>query len=287
MRKQIREFNVCKVFTTSPYGATVTAPLPEFRTETSRPFQHTGVDFAGPLRYKINKKEEGKAYVLLFTCATSRAVHSEVTRLQTAEEFQRKLNAFITRRTRPERITSDNAATFRATADWIKKIRRSERLQEFLADQEITWQFNVSKSPWWAEMYERIIREIKKTLYKTVGKTPFTLEQLEDVIMDIEKHLNNRPLTYIESDFGEEVLTPNVIMFGQNAHQIENIEVKDDEVTKMFKRQQEAKQHAWQRWKREYLHSLMESHRINRKDAPYPEIGEIVLVVGEGKNRGE
>ena len=136
-------------------------------------------------------------------------------------------------------------------------------------------------------MYERIIRDIKKTLYKTVGKTPFTVEQLEDVIMDIEKHLSNRPLTYSESVFGEEVLTPNVIMFGQNAHQIENIEVEDDEVTKMFNRQQEAKQHAWQRWKREYLHSLMESHRINRKDAPYPAIGEIVLFAVEEKNRGE
>ena len=31
----------------------------------------------------------------------------------------------------------------------------------------------------------------------------------------------------------------------------------------------------------------MESHRINRKDVPYPEIGEIVLVFGEEKNRGE
>ena len=101
--------------------------------------------------------------------------------------------------------------------------------------------------------------------------------------MVIEIHLNNRPLTYIESDFGEEVLTPNVIMVGQNAHQIENIEVNDDEVTKMFKRKQETKQHVWQRWKREYLRSLMESHRINRKDAPYPEIGEIVLVVKEEK----
>ena len=249
VKKQIRECNVCKVFASSPYGATATAPLPEFRTEASRLFQHTGVDFAGPLRYKINKKEGGKAYVLLFTCATSRAVHLEleVTRSQTAEEFQRKLNAFITR---PERIVSDNAATFRATADWIKKIRRSERLQDFLADQEITWQFNLSKSPWWGGMYERLIREIKMTLYKTVRKTPFTLEQLEGVIMDIEKHLNNRPLTYIESDFGKEVLTQNVIMFGQKAHQIENIEVEDDEVTKMLKRQQEAKQYAWQRWKR-------------------------------------
>ena len=137
------------------------------------------------------------AYVLIFTCATSRAVHLELTRSQTAEEFQRKLNAFITRRTRPEKIVSDNAATFKATATWIERIRKSEKLQNYLAQQEITWQFNLSKSPWWGGMYERLIKEVKKTAYKTLGNTHLTFQQLEVVIMDIEKHLNNRPLTYV------------------------------------------------------------------------------------------
>ena len=91
-------------------------------------------DFAGPLKYKVNKREE-KAYVLMFTCATSTAVHLELTRTQSAEEFQRKLNAFITRRTRPQVIISDKAATFKATATWIQKIRKSERLQDFFARQ--------------------------------------------------------------------------------------------------------------------------------------------------------
>ena len=37
--------------------------------------------------------------------------------------------------------------------------------------------------------------------------------QLEAVVMDIERHLNNRPLTYVESDGGDqEVLTPNSIV---------------------------------------------------------------------------
>ena len=88
------------MFAAKPYEAPVTAVLPESRTEVSRPFQYAGVDFAGPLKNKVNKTEE-KAYVLMFTCATSRAVHLELTKTQSAEEFQRKLNAFITRQTRP------------------------------------------------------------------------------------------------------------------------------------------------------------------------------------------
>ncbi|XP_074608762.1 uncharacterized protein LOC141863201 [Acropora palmata] len=152
VKKLIQRCNVCKVFAAKPYEAPVTAALPEFRTEVSRPFQYTGVDFAGPLKYKVNKREE-KAYVLMFTCATSSAVHLELTRTQSAEEFQRKLNAFVSRRTRPQVIISDNAATFKATATWIQKIRmRGERLQDFFARQEIRWQFNLAKSPWWGGM---------------------------------------------------------------------------------------------------------------------------------------
>lgn len=108
------------------------------------------------------------------------------------------------------------------------------------------------------------------------------------VIIDIEKHLNNRPLTYFESDGGEEqVLTPNVLMWGQNAHQVEETEEDRDEVSKLHKRLKETKWHAWRRWKHEYIHSLLESHRVNRKTVPVPDIGEIVLVLGDGKNRGK
>ena len=214
-------------------------------------------------------------------------MHLEVTKSQTATEFQRKLNAFITRRTRPQRMISDNAAVFKTTAYWIRKLRRSEQLHDFLAAQEIQWTFNLAKSPWWGGMYERLIKDVMKTLYKTLGKTKLTFEQLEAVVMDIEKHMNNRPLTYVESESGEDqVLTPNVVMWGQGAHILEDIEVKDDELTRFHRRLINAKQHAWRRWQREYLHSLMESHQVKRLDAHVPEVGEIVLILGEEKKRG-
>ena len=48
-----------------------------------------------------------------------------------------------------------------------------------------------------------------------------------------------------------------------------------------------AKNNAWKRWQREYVHSLMESQRVNGKPVNAPEVGEVVLVVGEEKNRSE
>ena len=124
VKKVIKKCNICKVFSTRPYGVPSTSTLPEYRTEGSRPFEVTGVDFAWPFSYKVGKKEQGKCYLIIFTCASSRAVHLEETRTQTADEFKQKLNAFISRRTRPRIIISDNV--FKTTADWIKTIRKWE-----------------------------------------------------------------------------------------------------------------------------------------------------------------
>jgi len=49
----------------------------------------------------------------------------------------------------------------------------------------------------------------------------------------------------------------------------------------------EKRQHVWQRWKKKYVHDLMESHRIKRGESDYPEIREVVLIIGDEKNKGE
>ena len=96
---------------------------------------------------------------------------------------------------------------------------------------------HLAKSPWWGGMYERLIKEVKKTLYKTLGKTHLTLDQLIAVVMDIERHLNNHSLTYIESDGGgPQVLTPNTILWGDDSHILEDREQDESEVTKMQRR---------------------------------------------------
>ena len=52
-----------------------------------------------------------------------------------------------------------------------------------------------------------------------------------------------------------------------------------EKLTSMTKRLEEAKAHAWKRWKKEYVHSLMASHRVNKEKVSTPEAGEIVRVV--------
>ena len=105
------------------HGAPPTAALPKFRTEFTEAFDFTGVDFAGPLLYKSGSRETGKAYVTLFTCASTRAVHLKLCKDMTVEEFERSVKEFVARRGAPELIVSDNAKTFQAAKKCLSTLR--------------------------------------------------------------------------------------------------------------------------------------------------------------------
>ena len=56
-------------------------------------------------------------------------------------------------------------------------------------------------------------------MYKAVGKSLLTFEHVEAVVMDIERHMNNRPLTYVEGDSEEiQALTLSMIIWGKSCH---------------------------------------------------------------------
>lgn len=84
------------------------------------------------------------------------------------------------------------------------------------------------------------------TFIHLLGKTHLYFEHLQDVIVDIEKHLNNRPLTYVESDKGRtQTLLPTVLMWGQNANEVEDNEIDEDKVTKLHRRLKNVREHTW------------------------------------------
>ena len=77
-------------------------------------------------------------------------------------------------------------------------------------------------------------------------------------------------------------------MLGRDAYRVQDIE-NNQELTKMMRRLEVAKGHAWNRWKREYMyiHSLMENHPLNKEVAAILTVGEVVVLLGDEKNQGE
>ena len=138
-KKVIRACYGCRKFQVKALAGPPTGNLPTDRTVGSIPFEVLGVNFAGPIAYKLKAKkegkkriEEGKAYILLFACSLTRAIHLELLPNQTTEEFIKSLKRLIARRGRPRKIYSDNGKTFTVAAKRLGKVMKAEQLQNFL-----------------------------------------------------------------------------------------------------------------------------------------------------------
>ena len=143
--------------------------LPNSRIEGDTAFDVIGVDFAGPIRYRQRAKRERKAYIALFSCSLCRAVHLELLSSLETEEFIQCLKQFIARRGRPRRIYSDNGGTFVKAEKCLRSVRQDDKLQGYLEKEEIHWQFNLFRAPWWDGQFERLISVVKQAFYKTIG----------------------------------------------------------------------------------------------------------------------
>ena len=214
-KKVIRSCFGCKRFQVTAFSSPPPGNLPADRTEGSAPFQVLGADYAGRIAYKLKPKKEGKAYILLFACSLTRAIHLELLPDQTKEEFIRSVKRFIARRGRPQKIYTDNGRSFIGAAKWLKKVMKDEQFQNYLAHHNIKWQFNLSRAPWWGGQFERMVGLVKGALHKSTGRALLRWSELEEVILEVEVTLNNRPLGYVEDDVQLPTLTPNVMLFGQ------------------------------------------------------------------------
>ena len=127
----------CKRFQALACAAPPPADLRTTRTQGTNPYQVIGVDYAGPLRYRISKQREGKAYVLLYACSLTRGIYLDLVPNLETTECLLSLKQFIARRGRPDRIYSDNGRTFVGAAKWMRDVAKDERVQDYLSTNQI------------------------------------------------------------------------------------------------------------------------------------------------------
>lgn len=116
----------CKKFQAKAFRSPPPGNLPIDLTMGSVPFQVLGMDYAGPIPYRLNKRRDRKAYILLFACSLTRAIHLELLSNQTTEEFIKAFKRFIARRGRPQKVYSDNGKSFVAASKWLGRHERRE-----------------------------------------------------------------------------------------------------------------------------------------------------------------
>ncbi|KRZ81359.1 hypothetical protein T08_3709, partial [Trichinella sp. T8] len=229
-----------------------------------------------------------KAYVCIFTCMTTRAVHLELLREQTTDNFLQGLRRFISRRGRPRVIQSDNFRSFKLADKFIRCLFRDsdwEKLQRKLNEERIRWKFITPRALWCGGYWQRLIQcEYRKTIRGALLK----YDELHTVLCEIEARINDRPLVFMGDDIaGEAALTPAHFLIGRELSRLPSVSTgvyrRDDtpsgvnHLIKRWRHQQRLTIQLWKRRKQEYITILATRGRW-RKTGQEPKVGDIVLV---------
>ena len=176
-----------------------------------------GVDFAGPLYVKVGKETQ-RAYIAIFTCATTRAVHLELCTDMTTAKFLMALQRFVGRRGLLHTVYSDNAKTFQAANLELTEVWHAlscYKTHHFLAQNGVAWKFIAPRATWWGGWWERMVGTTKLCLRNVLGQSSLTEEQLNTMLISIEAAVNSRRIT---QSGDSDVLTPAHFLIGGSRH---------------------------------------------------------------------
>lgn len=262
--------------------------LPSSRVTVSRPFSKTGVDFFGPVYIRpAPRKPAVKAYVAVFVCMCTKAVHMELVSDLSTERFLQALRRFIARRGRCTDLYSDNGTNFVGARNQLQELFRlwkdyshRQDVARFCASEGIDWHFNPPGSPHFGGLWEAAVRSAKHHLLRVIGCNPVLHEDMFTLLVQVEGCLNSRPLTPMSDDPSDfEPLTPAHFLVGNSLQSLPEVDLRSVPTNRLKQYQvvQQQLQNFWDRWKREYLSQLQ--GRSKRWSAPVQfEIGRLVVI---------
>ena len=285
VKRVLRSCSICTSLTSRHFTEPPTS-IPIERATEADAFQISGVDFAGPLYIK-DTNGFSKAYICLFTCAVTRAIHLELVSSLTTEDFLMALRRFFSRRRVSSIIYSDNGKTFKKAAKQLQSLVTAQRLAFYLAEHRVEWRFIPNRAPWWGGFYERLVRSVKDLLKRSLGRASLTFDQMMTLTTEIEGIVNSRPLYYSSNDHNEpQAITPKHFLIGEihNTNQDPSLSTSSsnlstkEALTRKEKYRKSLLQIAWKQWRENYLLDLKRfAMQIPRKSRPINK-GDIVLI---------
>ena len=267
--------------------------LPAARINPSSVFENTGIDYAGPFIIKKGHTRRPvliKAYLSIFVCFSTRAVHLEVVSDLTTATFLAALDRFIARRGRPKAIHTDNGLNFVGAKNQLQELyafMSSTELQSavhsHLLTEKVDWHTIPERAPHFGGLWEAAVKSCKYHLKRIIGQTRLTFEELSTIAAQVEACLNSRPLGPVTSHSidGEEPLTAGHFLIGKPLKAYPEVEVsEDDSLLDRWTKCRAMIQHFWRRWSSEYLQILQRSNKWHNTK-PNLQVGDVVVITDD------
>ncbi|GAB1858924.1 Integrase catalytic domain-containing protein [Camponotus japonicus] len=183
---------------------------------------------------------------------------------------------------------SDNGTTFLGAQKQLKELynfyntqHTQFEIKQFLYNQKISWNFIPPNAPHFGGLWEAAVKSAKYHMARIIGKAHLTFEEMQTVLSEIEAILNSRPITALSEDPNDlAYLSPGHFLVGTtlNSFPCNNIsDVNENRLTR-WQRVEQVRQHFWQRWSNEYLHSLQERSKWKTNKGTQLSPNQLVLI---------
>lgn len=264
--------------------------LPESRVVPSRPFSSVGLDYGGPYLLKDGKTRNRiliKAYICIFICFCTKAVHAELVTDLSTDGFMNAFKRFSSRRGLPVHIFSDNATNFIGANHEISKLcqvvkttSNSDKYRDYFSENNINWHFIPARSPHYGGIWESAVRSFKFHLKRVLGDNNLNFEHFYTLLNQIEAILNSRPICPMSGDPSDmEILTPAHFLIGGSLVAVPQDNVLNVSANRLchYKQLQQVLQRFWALWSRDYLNTLQQRAKW-RKSQENIKVGAMVLL---------
>ncbi|XP_011860044.1 PREDICTED: uncharacterized protein LOC105557407 [Vollenhovia emeryi] len=248
---------------------------PSARVTPARPFQNSGLDYAGPIALKTWRGRAArtyKGYLAIFICLATTAIHIEVVTDYTTAAFIAAYKRFTGGR--GELLLS---CVFDSSS---KELRE---LATLLANDGTEWKFNPPSAPHFGGIWEAAVKSTKFHLRRVSGETVLTYEEMTTGIVQIEAVLNSRPLCPLSEDISDySAITPGHFLIGESPAIIPEPNLAA-EPTSRPSRWQLLRQKLDQFWTRWSTECLQRYQAISKWQHPSHEVkeGSLVLMIDE------
>ncbi|XP_066902266.1 uncharacterized protein [Halyomorpha halys] len=182
----------------------VMGDLPQSRFTQGRAFLNVGVDFAGPFFIKESqrrKAELDKAYICLFICFSTKAVHIEVVSQLSTDAFMACFDRFVARRGLTRKVFSDNATNFVGASNRLRELYKwwtsteiIDKLKGYFIIKGVEWHFIPPLAPQFGGLWKAGIKSYKYHLVRIVGNLQTSFKELATIVTRIKAVLNSRSL---------------------------------------------------------------------------------------------
>lgn len=270
------------------------ADLPRGRVTPARPFLRTGVDYAGPIFTRMSKgrgQRAHKAFIVVFICLCSRAVHLDVASDYSSEAFLAAFRRFISRRGLCSEIYSDCGTNFVGADKELRELFRASstdgrRISQAISRKGISWHFNPPAAPHFGGLWEAAVKSTKYHLRRVIGETTLTFEEMSTLLAQIEACLNSRPLQAMSDDPDDlSALTPGHFLIGAPLLAVPEPSLSEKEPNTLSRWQllQQLRDHFFDlsRTMVQRVYPDADVSTKGRKGEPTPEVGALCLIRSE------